>query len=130
MTMPVDPNRPTGPLARVGQNDSFAGFTRLWMAVAGLLVAWAAFDVKGVLKDIKDNQVAIQMIGDRTTHLEGAASTAATNLNEFRLWTQDRVRDLAGDIKDEDKRLYAVETAEGKTVSRVACLEHHSTCPQ
>lgn len=127
MSMPDDPPKQTGPLARVGQNDAFAGVTRIGIVLFGVVMtaifAWGASDVRGSLNDIKENQRAIIAIGDRTTRLEDTTANTATSIREFRLWAESQVGILVSNGNSDSKSINALDR-------RVFCLESHTKCPQ
>lgn len=122
-------SRPTGPLARVGQSDSFAGLTRIGILVVGAIITWAGFDFHSALDDIHQNQRAIIALGDRTTHVEDVAANALTSGREFRLWTEGRVNDLTSLINSSGQQINEIDRKEELTKTRVRCLENKTRCP-
>jgi len=126
--------KPPGPLARVGQNDAFAGFTRIGIVVLGVVLTgisgWAASDLKGVLSDIKDNQAAVISLGLRTQHLEDSQTNSAAAMREFREWTVGQVTGINNQINADSQRLNEIDRSQGKALSRILCLENHVRCPQ
>jgi len=130
MAMTDPDNRQSGPLARVGQSDSFAGFTRLSIVIGGVLISWAAFDLQAALHRIDENQKAIIALADRTTHLEDRSSTVSESLKEFRLWTEGQIGGLNADLNTQSQRINEVDRSQAKTLGRVLCLENRTKCPQ
>lgn len=122
--------KPSGPLARVGQSDSFAGFTRLSIVVVGAIIGWASFDFRSALSDIRDNQKAIIALADRTTRVEDTTANVGASLREFRLYAEGQFNSLTTDFNSQSQRITDIDRSQGKTVSRVLCLENRTRCPQ
>jgi hypothetical protein len=127
MSLTDSDNKPTGPLARAGKNDSFAGLTRIWIVALPVFVTalfyWGEQDVSSVLRDVRSNQEAIIAIRDRTTHLEDSTANTATSVREFRLWAESQVGVLISNSNGDAKSINALDR-------RVLCLEKHTLCPQ
>lgn len=130
MAMTEPDHRQSNPLARVGQSDSFAGFTRLSMLIGGAMVTWAAFDLQTALRRIDENQKAIIAVADRTTHVEDTSANVAASLREFRLYTEGQFNALNSDVNMQSQRMTDLDRAQGKTLGRVLCLENKTRCPQ
>lgn len=130
MTMPDEPQKQSGPLARVGQNDSFAGLTRIGILFVGAALAWAAFDFRAALSRIDENQRAIIAVADRTTHLEDSTTNTANSIKEFRLWAESQVVNLVTQTNTDAKSINDLDRAQGKLSQRVLCLENKVRCPQ
>lgn len=137
----TDPEaKPNGPLARLGQNDSAAGLSRLGigilLAALGAIFAWGGHDLGVMFDRLNENQRAIVALGDRTTRVEDAAAnardaaTAAQNSSkDFRIWTEGRVNDLTSQINAEGRQIDQVDRSQAETTNRVRCLENRTRCP-
>lgn len=127
MTMHDEQPKQSGPLARVGQNDSFAGLTRIGIVLFGVVMtaifAWAASDVRGSLNDIRENQRAVIALGDRTTRLEDSSVNTGQAIKEFRLWAESQVGILITNSNTDAKQINQLDR-------RVLCLENRTKCPQ
>lgn len=123
----------TGPLARIGQNDSFAGITRIGILFLPVLltgiIGWAASDMKSMLSRIDENQNAIIAIGNRTTRVEDAAALALSSGHEFRTWTEGRVNDLTSGLNADGRLINDIDRKQAETTNRVRCLENRTRCP-
>ena len=130
MTITDPDGRAAGPLARVGQSDSFAGLTRLSILIGGAIITWAGFDLRAALDDIHQNQKAIIALADRTTHVEDATTHLGDSLREFRLFAEGQFNSLNSDFNSQSARITDIDRAQGKTLGRVLCLENKTKCPQ
>ena len=120
----TDPdNRSTGPLARVGQNDAFAGVTRIGILVVGVLLSVLGYDFHSALGRLDDAQKDIAKTMDRTTRLEDSSVNTAQAIKEFRLWAEGQVGILITNSNADAKSISALDR-------RVFCLESHTKCPQ
>lgn len=130
----------TGPLARLGQNDSAAGLSRLgiglMLAAFGGIIAWGGHDLGVMFDRLNENQRAIVALGDRTTRVEDAAAnareaaaTAQNSSKDFRIWTEGRVNDLTSGINADARQIDEIDRKQELTANRVRCLEHKTSCP-
>jgi hypothetical protein len=131
--LPPDEKR-NGPLSRLGQNYSFAGFSRISVVAIGVfltgIVGWAGRDVSAMMESIRANQGAIVNLADRTTRIEETAKATQNANDKTQLWLQGQIQTQGQRLDAESQRIYSVEGAQTKLTSRVYCLEHKILCPQ
>jgi hypothetical protein len=133
--MSDQPDRPpnTGPLAKLGRNDSFAGATRIVVSVGGILltaiIGWARADIQSALDNIKSNQQAIERLAERTTVLEQRTDSDKESVVEFRQWTTSQVSGLNNQGNTTASDLGHLQSSHERLEGRVRCLEHKVPCP-
>lgn len=124
------PDKKPGILSRAGNSPSFAGLTRYGVLLIGAAISWAAYDAHDVIQSVKDDQVAISKLAEKTKGVEDATGTLKSTLEEYRHWAGTSIDNLVAGQNLQAKSLYELQVGATRTGNRLQCLEVNRPCPQ